>query len=73
MINTMSKLKYLACIILLLFSSALLDFRSFRSIRIAREALEEQFEREKANYGARDWPQRVSPAGPDPHHHFKHF
>ncbi|CAN4078837.1 unnamed protein product [Withania somnifera] len=73
MINTMSKFKYLACIILLLFSSALLEARSFRSIRIAREALEEQFDREKAKYGAHDWPQRVSPGGPDPHHHLKHF
>ncbi|CAN4084149.1 unnamed protein product [Withania somnifera] len=72
MINTMSKFKYLACIILLLFSSALLDARSFRSIRIAREALEEQFKREKVNHGAYYWPQRVSPAGPDPHHNFKH-
>ncbi|KAK4347214.1 hypothetical protein RND71_033553 [Anisodus tanguticus] len=28
------------------------------SIRIAREALEEQFERDRANYSAHDWPQR---------------
>ncbi|XP_069149737.1 CLAVATA3/ESR (CLE)-related protein 2 [Solanum lycopersicum] len=71
MINTMSKFKYLSCIILLLLSSALLEARPIRSIRIAREALEEQFEREKAKVGAHEWPQRVSPGGPDPHHHFK--
>lgn len=69
----MSRVKYLACILLLLFSSALLEARPIRPIRIAREAFEEQFEREKANYGTRDWPQRVSPGGPDPHHHFKNF
>ncbi|KAF3671635.1 hypothetical protein FXO38_00414 [Capsicum annuum] len=73
MINTMSMFKSLACIILLLLSSALLEARPLRPIRIAREALEEEFEREKQKYGARDWPQRVSPGGPDPHHHFKHF
>ncbi|KAK4361176.1 hypothetical protein RND71_020128 [Anisodus tanguticus] len=69
----MSRFKYLACIILLLLSSALLEARSFRSIRIAREALVEQFVRDRENHGAHDWPQRVSPGGPDPHHHFKHF
>lgn len=60
--------------LLILLSSAITEARHFRSIRIAREALEAQFEREKMNVAAtNDWPDRVSPGGPDPHHHFKHL
>lgn len=44
-------------------------------MRVAREALQTQFEREMKNaayYGTTNGlPARVSPEGPDPHHH--HF
>lgn len=69
----MGWLKSSICLILLLLSSAITEARHFSSIRIAREALQAQFEREKMNVATNDWPERVSPGGPDPHHHFKHL
>ncbi|GAA0186426.1 hypothetical protein LIER_33714 [Lithospermum erythrorhizon] len=56
---------------LLLFSSAIIEARNamVRPIKIAREAFEAQFQKELRGkkYGHAD---RVSPGGPDPHHHF---
>nr|GMC88247.1 CLAVATA3/ESR (CLE)-related protein 6-like [Ipomoea batatas] len=51
--------------LLILLSSAITEARHFRSIRIAREALEAQFEREKMNVAAtNDWPDRMAISRP---------
>lgn len=62
----------LLCIIYLVMLSSGDDGRSVRPIKIARKALEAQF-RQKMMTDERkyEWPSRVSPGGPDPHHHYK--
>lgn len=63
----------LVCIIyLVMLSLVTTDARSVRPIGIARKALEAEF-RQKMITDERkyEWPSRVSPGGPDPHHHYK--
>lgn len=47
--------------------------RPLKQLTIARRALEAQFGKEKTTMDQNDhsFPARVSPGGPDPHHHFK--
>ncbi|KAL3522421.1 hypothetical protein ACH5RR_015255 [Cinchona calisaya] len=66
----MASLKFFVCLVLLLLSSGISDGRPLKPISIAREALQAQFERVKMNEINYEWPERVAPAGPDPHHHF---
>ena len=54
---------------LLLSSTEAVAARFDKNISIARRALETQFSKEKTNQNDRDRPTRVSPGGPDPHHH----
>lgn len=65
----MANVKLLICIILLFLSSEITEGRPLKQISIAREALEAQFERAKINENRHEWPERMVPAGPDPHHH----
>lgn len=69
----MTNMKYsmLLIILLLIFSSAVIIARPVKPITVARRALEVQFE--KMNQSKNDWPARVSPGGPDGHHHLKHL
>lgn len=65
----------LILVALILVNSFITDAaRSVRPIRVAREELEAQFREyrgEMMGYENDKWPARVSPGGPDPHHHFK--
>lgn len=58
----------LFCLTLILLSF-LTDARTVRPIGVAREAFEAQFRREMTDESEDKWPVRVSPGGPDPHHH----
>mgnify|MGYP004708505667 FL=1 len=63
-------MKFLFCLILLVLSSETAHARPLKQISIARIALEAQFAAVKISGNNNDWPDRVAPAGPDPHHHF---
>lgn len=65
----MASLKFLVCLILLL-PYGITYGRPLKPITTAREALEAQFERLKTNEVNHEWPERMPPGGPDPHHHF---
>lgn len=54
----------------LLSSAEIIVARPVKQITIARRALETQFGRKKMEQNDHNWPARVSPGGPDPHHHF---
>lgn len=73
----MANLKFsIILIFILLVSAAVIGARPVRvrPISVAREALEAQMERQKMMYQTnQERPERVSPGGPDPHHHFEHF
>lgn len=59
--------------VILLSSPPAVGARPVKPIRAAREALQMQFERASINNDNNGLPARVSPGGPDPHHHFLHF
>lgn len=69
----MTNMKYsmLLIVLLLVFSCVGIVARPVKPITVARRALEVQFE--KMNQSNNDWPDRVSPGGPDGHHHLKHL
>ncbi|KAL7211677.1 hypothetical protein ACSBR2_014515 [Camellia fascicularis] len=70
----MACFKFLMCLILVLLSSARIESRSLKPIGIAREAFEFQFKTMETNDKSKyEQPQRVSPGGPDPFHHFRHY
>lgn len=71
----MTNLKFSMWLItwLLLLSSAVIVARPVRPITIARRALEAQFGMEKMNQSYHEWPERVTPSGPDGKHHLGRF
>lgn len=71
----MSIFKFSICLIFILLSASVIRARPVpvRPISVAREALETQIEKEKMMYQTnQERPERVSPGGPDPHHHIVH-
>ncbi|KAL8032486.1 hypothetical protein ABFX02_13G099200 [Erythranthe guttata] len=72
----MAMLKFIMWLIvtwLLLLCSAETMARSVKSITIARRELEARFVTVKRNRSHHEWPGRVTPGGPDAHHHFRHL
>ncbi|KAL0442683.1 UNVERIFIED_CONTAM: hypothetical protein Slati_1991000 [Sesamum latifolium] len=59
--------------LLLLLSAVTVAARPVRPITIARRALEAQFSMEKMSQSEHEWPERVTPGGPDGHHHLGGF